>query len=277
MGLHNIYDKIARGEMPSSGSLFSSPAGILLGYGATVPSGVAGYAPGALFIHVDGSAGTLTYVNEGTAASCSFSAVAALTAAQEALLGATAGVATASKALILDSNGHLASGTIIMDDMTPGTGISAVATAICEHSVVKVGGLIKTEILVDLTGLNSSAAKDIIGKQATANCHIGQITAAKNGTIFAGSMQCLEAPTTGVTDIDLYCATEATGTEDVDIETLSETKLLDAGEAWAAGAVKVLSAYPAADKYLYLVGSGDGADATYATGIFVITLWGKAA
>jgi hypothetical protein len=47
------------------------------------------------------------YVNEGTLASCDFNAVAALTAAQEALLGATAGTATASKAVILNAASHI--------------------------------------------------------------------------------------------------------------------------------------------------------------------------
>jgi hypothetical protein len=148
---------------------------------------------------------------------------------------------------------------------------------IIQHSVVKVGGLYKTTILVDLTGLNSNTAKDIIGKDGrTANCHIGQITAAKNGTIFAGKITCLEVPATGVDDIDLYSATVGTGAEDTDIEALVETKLLDAGAAWTLGMVKGLSAFPAADEYLYLVGSGAGADGTYSTGILEIELWGKA-
>ena len=262
--------------MPASGQAFYIPGvGYCMGWGTTVGNGIEGWAPGALFVHTDGSAGTTNYINEGSVTTATFAAVAALTAAQEALLGATAGTATASTALILNASGLVDAGTLRLDDMTPGTGISVVATAICEHSVVKVGGLYRTTILADLTGLKSSAAKDIIGKDATANCHWGQITAAKNGTIFAGKMTCLEAPTTGEEDIDLYCATEDTGTEDTDIEGLAETKLLDAGDDWTLGMVKGLSAFPAADKYLYLVGSGSGADAEYATGIFEIELWGK--
>lgn len=50
--------------------------GILLAYGATVPSdGAAGYAVGCLFIHIDGGAGTALYCNEGTNASADFDAV----------------------------------------------------------------------------------------------------------------------------------------------------------------------------------------------------------
>ena len=158
-----------------------------------------------------------------------------------------------------------------------GSGIVGHAAALVT-SVERIGTIIKTSILIDVTGLNSNAAKDIIGDDGgAANCHIGQIVAAVNGTIIAGRMTCLEAPTTGEEDIDLYCATVGTGAEDTDIEALEEDKLLDAGADWVIGDSRVLTAMPPANEYLYLVGSGAGADATYATGIFLIELWGKAA
>jgi hypothetical protein len=162
------------------------------------------------------------------------------------------------------------------DDMTPGTGISAVATAICEHSVERIGGLYKTTILIDLTDLNSGDTNlDIIGKAATANCHIGQITAAKNGTIFAGRVTCLEAPTGGEPDIDLYCATEATGVEDTLVTDLTETALLETAADWSLQLAKSLTAFPAANQYLYLAASGGATDDTYTAGILLIELWGK--
>lgn len=50
--------------------------GILQAYGTTVPTdGTAGYAKGCLFFHIDGSAGTMLYCNEGTGTSCDFDAV----------------------------------------------------------------------------------------------------------------------------------------------------------------------------------------------------------
>jgi len=56
-------------------TIFASEDGILLCYGKTVPSDAAtGYAPGCLFLHVDGGAGTALYVNEGTKASADFDA-----------------------------------------------------------------------------------------------------------------------------------------------------------------------------------------------------------
>lgn len=163
----------------------------------------------------------------------------------------------------------------LLVDMTPGTGISTGTGTVCEHTVVKVGGIYHTTILVDLTGLNSGAnADDIIGKADTANCHIGQITAAVNGTIIGGRMTCLETPAGGDDDVDLWDSTAATGTEDTDIDDLGgEHKLVDAGDA-TAGAVDVLTAFPAANSYLYLTaGTGDTND-TYTAGKFLIELWG---
>jgi hypothetical protein len=163
----------------------------------------------------------------------------------------------------------------ILDTMTPGTGISPVTNSSYAASVTKIGSLFKTEILIDLTGLNGGGtADDIIGKDAQANCHLGQITAAKNGAIFAGEMRCLEVPAGSNTDIDLNAATAATGAEDADVKALAGyAQLLNAG-AWSVNTFKGLTAFPAANTYLYL-SSGAATDATFTTGIFVITLWGK--
>lgn len=182
-------------------------------------------------------------------------------------IGSTAVTADAAEINQLDGT--------ILSDMTEGSGITGAVGGTCEHSVEKIGGLFKTTILIDLTGLNSGGTDgDIIGKNGgTANCHIGQITAARNGTIFAGEMQCLEAPAGGSNDIDLYSATESTGAEDAAISGLAETQLVNAGGAWTAALIKVLAAFPAANEYLYL--TGNTGDATYTAGILKITLWGK--
>lgn len=270
VGSHQLQQSLHAGEMNRTGdALYVPPAGgRLLYWGATVPTdAAAGYAPGALFFHYDGTADTVLYVNDGSVTSCDFNALATMP---------TAGVATASKPLVLDASGHLASGAIILDDMTPGTGISTGTGTICEHTVTKVGGVFKTEILIDLTGLNSGGtANDIIGVADTANCHIGQITAAKNGTITAARMTCFETPAGGDDDIDVYSATVATGTEDTAVTALTgQAALLNAGDS-SAGSTDVFTALPAADSYLYLsCGTGD-TNATYTAGILLIELWGK--
>lgn len=162
--------------------------------------------------------------------------------------------------------------------MTAGTGITTGTGTVYHASVVKVGAIFETTIYIDLTGLSSNAANDIIGKAATANSHIGQITAAVNGTIFAGYVQCLETPTTGEPDIDVWYADEATGTEDAAISGLSnQTQVLAAAADWtiAAGVnMRPITGMPAADKYLYLTGGGGTTDGVYDAGKFILKFYG---
>lgn len=156
--------------------------------------------------------------------------------------------------------------------MAPAAGFLGTGT-VYKSSVKADGDFIKTQIYIDLTGAKSSTTDlDIIGNTGAA--HIGQITAAVNGTIVGGKVICLEAPTTGVTDIDLYAATVATGAFDAGIEALTETILLTAGDAWTLGEMKALSGLPAANGYLYLVAGAGSVPGTYAAGKFLIELIG---
>ncbi len=157
---------------------------------------------------------------------------------------------------------------------TAGVGITGTAASFVA-TVTQLGTIIKTEILIDLAGLNSGGSADeIIGANGAGAAHLGQITAAVNGTIIAGRMTCLETPATADDDIDVYSADENTGVEDTDIGLLTETKLCDSGDL-TAGTVVALTP-PAANQYLYLVG-GTGGDATYSAGILLLEFWGKAA
>lgn len=137
--------------------------------------------------------------------------------------------------------------------------------------------MVVTEILIDLTGLNSKNTDlDIIGVDGTSNpCHIGQITAAQNGAIFGGTMRCLEVPAGGDPNIALYSATEGTGVEDALVSSLTETLLFDPNADWTIDMNRSLTGVPAADEYLYLAqGDATGTDATYTAGKFLITLYG---
>lgn len=160
----------------------------------------------------------------------------------------------------------------LTSQLSAGSGIDGVAEQY-ESGVEKIGGLIKTTIYVDLTGLHSTADGDIIGDEDAANCHLGQITANRSGTIVAGRVTCLEAPTGGDPDIDLWAADEATGAEDAAITGLtSDTELTDGGDH-TIGDVDVLTAFPSADQYLYLV-AGATTDADYTAGKLLIELFG---
>ena len=154
-----------------------------------------------------------------------------------------------------------------------GTGITTGSGTIYRSSVQRSGGIITTRILVDLTGLRSTGSGDIIGVNGTALvCHIGQITAARNGTILTGSMECFEAPAGGDPDINIHSATEGTGVEDGAISSLTETLLVNAADA-TLGSKVFFSAVPAADEFLYLT-TGAATDADYTAGKLLIELMG---
>jgi hypothetical protein len=154
-----------------------------------------------------------------------------------------------------------------------GTGITTGTGTIYRSSVQRVGGIITTRILIDLTGLRSTGGSDIIGVNGTALvCHIGQITAARNGTILTGSMECFEAPAGGDPDINVHSATEGTGVEDGAIGDLTETLLVNAGDA-TTGSKVYFTGVPAADEFLYLT-TGAATDADYSAGKLFIELMG---
>ncbi len=164
----------------------------------------------------------------------------------------------------------------VLADMVAGTGISTGTLTICEHSVTKIGGIFKTEILLDVTDLNDGdAADDVIGVDGdTANCHIGEITAAVNGTIIMGQMTCLELPATADVDIDLWgTVAEGTLAQDVDIATgTGEVICLNSGD-WTLNLRQDLTGMPGPG-FLYLISGSMGTDADYTAGRFLIELWG---
>lgn len=160
-------------------------------------------------------------------------------------------------------------------DTGAGAGITSGTGTIVKNSVTREGGLIKTQILVDLTGLSSSTTDlDIIGNGASP-AYIGRITEAQNGVIIGGTMECLEVPAGGVTDIDLYAASEGTGVFDAGIGTLTETAVVTSGGAWTLA--RRLGTAPDGivnRNYLYLVGGAAGTAAAYTAGRILITLYG---
>lgn len=82
--------------------------GLLHAHGKTVPTdGTAGYLPGCIFQHIDGTAGSVLYVNEGTASSCDFNVIESpetFLASDLADVGALA--YTAGKILVADGDSY---------------------------------------------------------------------------------------------------------------------------------------------------------------------------
>jgi len=146
--------------------------------------------------------------------------------------------------------------------ITSGTGTVHRATAHVE------GGLKMVRVIVDLTGLASSATGDIIGI-GTSAAFIAQLPTI---TMLGARMTCLETPAGGETDIDLYSATEGTGAYDGAITALTETQLINAG-AQTTGTVTVATADATSSGFLYLVSQGATAG-TYTAGRLLIEVFG---
>ena len=158
---------------------------------------------------------------------------------------------------------------------TAGTGITTGTGTVYEAGVIKIGEVFHTTILLDLTGLASSGSGDIIGKDSTANSHIGQITAAVNGTVLGGKLTCLEAPAGGDPDINLWYADEATGTEDASVTGLTnQVQICNSGDLALNSVVSLATV--AADKYLYMA-TGAATNADYTAGKLLIEFWGYTA
>ena len=182
----------------------------------------------------------------------------------------TTGVETTQLSITSAGSASLDANTMAVE---AGTGITTGSGTVYRTSVQRSGGIITTRILIDLTGLRSTGSGDIIGVNGTALvCHIGQITAARNGTILTGSMECFEAPTGGDPDINVHSATEGTGVEDGAIGDLTETLLVNAGDA-TLGSKVYFTGVPAADQFLYLT-TGAATDADYSAGKLFIELMG---
>ena len=163
-----------------------------------------------------------------------------------------------------------------LNTMEAGAGATSGTGTVYRAGVSEAGGIITTQIMIDLTGLSSSTTDlDVIGV-GTDPAHIGQITESVNGTILGGYVTCLETPAGGITDIDVYSAPEGTGAFDSASTALTELIILTSGGAWAedAGVAPAITGVPAAEDYLYLMGGAAGTAAAYTAGILVITLYG---
>lgn len=255
-------------------------------------------------VNAMGQATQVNLPDPGAAASYLMQSTAQITLAEADVLdGATAGTIVNSKAVIAGAAGNIgiakitelhigasgaetqvnATGAEINQAcdqstqvLTPGAGITAGVGTVYKSSIAKQGDIFKTTIFLDLTGLASTTtADDIIGTAGV--CHLGQITAAKNGTLFYGQVTCLETPAGGDLDIDFWSATESTGAYDALVTDLTEVIMRANGGNWAAGAATqvAFTNVPAADKYMYAaVGSAGGAPGTYTAGQFLIELFG---
>ena len=181
--------------------------------------------------------------------------------------GSLSSLGTLLRALIDDN---------VRDVPAAGTGITTGTGTIYKASVHERGGVITTEILFDVTGLTSADSDlDVIGVEDTAlPCHLGQITAAINGTILGGTIQCLEAPAS-LTDVGIYSAASGVLVYEnlITSEAAEVVIVTPAVQAVTDGAVPI-AGVPTANHYLYLVNGAADTPDIFTAGKFLLTLYG---
>lgn len=143
--------------------------------------------------------------------------------------------------------------------------------------VTKAGKVITTHVFVDIEDLMvTTTESDIIGDNTAANSHAGHIAVADCGQIYDGWIVCLEAPTTGIADIDFTVSSASTGAEDADVDALADAVILVAAtENWTLNMRKEMALYPGATSdFLYLSAGVAGTAGQYGAGKFLITFKG---
>lgn len=155
--------------------------------------------------------------------------------------------------------------------LAAGAGITEGVGTVYHSWIERNGNIVKTSIYIDLTGLGSSVdANDIIGV-AGGPAHIGQITAARNGSIFAGKITTLETPDANLKDLDLVAS--ATGTDEFGAAVTDGTTLVNSGNL-DVNTIDAFTALPADNNYLYLTSVSTTAVTTATTGILLVELYG---
>lgn len=151
-----------------------------------------------------------------------------------------------------------------------GTGITAGTGTVYQSSVQRVGGIIVTEIFIDLTGLRSFANGKAIGVNGSTNpAHFGQIVTTQNGTMIAGSMECLEAPAGGNSNIDVFRSVSG-----VEQPNANHGSIVLDGGAFSLGTKQIFTSMVPPDNFIYLSNGAGSDNADYTAGKFLITLIG---
>lgn len=170
-------------------------------------------------------------------------------------------------------NGNAASRNLV----GAGQGILSGTGALCRSAVMRNGDLIKTSMMIDLRGLAVDATDLHVLGVGTSPAYLMQWKGERNGGVpWAGLMTCLEVPTGGGADIDVYMATAGTGKyTDLVTGLAGQALLLDGAGAWTLALGKAL-ANPASlvDAYLYLTAGAGAAAGTFTAGKFLLELIG---
>lgn len=139
-------------------------------------------------------------------------------------------------------------------------------------------GTIITEILIDLTGLDSSGVEnDVIGlaDPGTGAAYLGRNVVATNGIIYKVEMTCLEVPTAG--DADILLVQGSAADEKFDDTVANTATICDGTSDWVLGETIVNNAPAITANYYYYLTQGATDNAAYTAGQYMIRFYGHAA
>ena len=174
----------------------------------------------------------------------------------------------------LDSNGEMAEAAITAEHGAGAIGTGTIGAPQTRRWTEN--GVIITQIKFDLTGLGvvGTAANDVIGL-AIGVAYIGRYVVATDGVIYKTELICLEAPTTGDTDINVV---ELASAELIFEANGGTDYVVDGGVAVKGGIVENFVPALTANEYWYLTAgaSAGGVTGTYATGMFILRIYGHA-
>jgi hypothetical protein len=170
-------------------------------------------------------------------------------------------------------------GILSLTTNTPAAAGAGILTVTPSVLVRRINHEIITTIYVDI-GAGDIKSKndegDVIGEDGEGNAYLTKLTTTVNGIVYKVEMACLETPTTGDDDIDLYFHTSAL---DYDGDASGGLKVINAagahviGKAFYTGSGFGITA-GGHNYYVYLVsGNGDTAG-TYNAGKFLIKIYG---
>lgn len=196
----------------------------------------------------------------------------------------TLGTGAASKAVVLDAGedytwpdtGVLTIGVLATASEAAEHGAGAIGTAAVPTTKrwIERGGIIVTQITVDLTGLRSVATgDDVIGLQAGGAAYIGRNVEATNGVIFKVEFSCLETPTGGDNDVNVVASSNAALAYDGAGGT---SYLSNSGDLLKGQTIQNLVPALTANDYYYLTGGTGDTLGDYTAGMYVLTTYGHA-
>lgn len=171
LGKHNLWSILKHSKMPTSSEEFSTPEGIIRGWGTTVGNGIEGWAPGAIFQDTDAGDEQGLYINTGTSTTAVWVAVQSLMVTNSLL--APVSKAANYTVLAADTGKTFTSGAADVVFTLPATAVALTFTFVAITLSATTGLSVSPAAVdninsgTDNKDLINTAATDVLGDSVT--------------------------------------------------------------------------------------------------------------